>query len=358
MAPRIRAHYGDLGQARDAMHSEADTVVQMTAHLKARIGDLHAKNWTGQGSDAFFREMEQTILPAMKRLSTALEQNGQVMGAISRIFQEADQDVVALFRNGLNGMNGAGDAAGDMGSDGAAKNADLSKIVNGVNGWSVISHDGSQGFDTKELVSQIGNTCALYAPLNLLIESGYDVSQITADTYVSIKKIEERSWLGTLLNLDNGFDMDASEHVLDDFKANYKSGNFLEVTMPEHWWESMKVGPNQAKAEKFLIDTVKNGQPVLVSMEMDDSFGSGGGHRATVVGVQTGADGKLQNVLVATNWSGSSVMEVPAAAFMDDWMNRKNGAYITIDRAPAPPPKPEHSFSKDLLEELNKSGSK
>jgi hypothetical protein len=91
-------------------------------------------------------------------------------------------------------------------------------------------------------------------------------------------------------------------------------------------------------------------------MEADDSFGVGGAHVANVVGVQTGTDGKLTSVLIATNWAGQPVMEIPAATFMDDWLGYDDGEYMIVDRKAPPPPQPGAGFSKDLLDELNRQG--
>jgi hypothetical protein len=232
-----------------------------------------------------------------------------------------------------------------------------------VNGWAVISTDGSQGFTPNELVSQVGNTCAIYAPLNLLIASGYDFPQASADSFAKIMAMEGAWWRPDMWLDDDpnwGFGMGMSEDVLDKFNANYQSGDFIEVKSTGGFFGSVKIEPNREKAERFLVDNLRNGKPVLVSMEVDDSFGeSGGGHRATVIGAQTGPDGRLKSVLIATNWASKPVMEVPAQSFMDDWMDRKGGAYITVDRKPVPPPQPPQpgaGFSKDLLDELNKQG--
>jgi hypothetical protein len=100
---------------------------------------------------------------------------------------------------------------------------------------------------------------------------------------------------------------------------------------------------------------VRSGKPVIVGMEVDHSFGGDGGHFANVIGVQTGADGKLTSVLVATNWAGQPVWEITAASFMDDWMGFNSGEYMTVDRKPPPPPK-QPGFSEALLKDLQEEG--
>jgi hypothetical protein len=210
----------------------------------------------------------------------------------------------------------------------------------GVDGWSLISTDGSQGFTPNELVSQIGGTCALYAPQNLLIESGYDISQADANKVAHDTLRDNVPWWFNAMDMPDGkwtkgFDMDVTESVVAKTTSHYHTGDFNEVSVGKGFFGSVTYGPNRGKAEEFLTKTVQGGQPVLIDMQVDDSFGMGsGGHAATVVGVKTGSDGKMESVLVGTNWAGSPVYEVPAKQFMDDWMDREGGRYITVDRAP------------------------
>jgi hypothetical protein len=234
---------------------------------------------------------------------------------------------------------------------------DITKYKNGVDGWSLISMDGTKGFTPNELVSQKGDTCVFYGALNLLIASGYDISQTSADTFVSIRKIEETPWYDHLFGTElGGFKLaDEGKRVVSSYAPNYQSGDFNGWSTGDGIW----AGPNRAKAEEFLVKTVQSGKPVLVSMEVNDSFGLGSGaHDATVIGVQTGPDGKLQSVLVSTNWAGEPVHAIPAKAFMDDWLEYKGGEYITVDRKPVAPPPNPNGFSSDLLRELNASGWK
>jgi WXG100 family type VII secretion target len=100
MAKRIRAHYADLGQASQALNSEAANIQQMESQLKGRVQDLHSKGWNGQGSDAFFKEMEQLVLPAIHRCHKALEDNAQAINKIHSVFSSADDDVSQLFKSG------------------------------------------------------------------------------------------------------------------------------------------------------------------------------------------------------------------------------------------------------------------
>src|SRR4051795_8388315 len=97
MAGRIRAQYSDLTQASQAFTNEAHTIGSMYNQLKGRTEDLHGKGWQGLGSDAYFKEMEGTILPALKRLEGALNSMSSTMKQVHDLFHNAENDVNQLF---------------------------------------------------------------------------------------------------------------------------------------------------------------------------------------------------------------------------------------------------------------------
>jgi WXG100 family type VII secretion target len=98
MAPKIRVQYNELAQAKQAMLKEAEAIRQMTSGLKKLIGGLREKSWSGHGLETFLREMDEVVLPAMTRLSTALVSSAALMDEIQRIFQATDEAVGHLFR--------------------------------------------------------------------------------------------------------------------------------------------------------------------------------------------------------------------------------------------------------------------
>jgi hypothetical protein len=266
----------------------------------------------------------------MTRLSAALTSMGDVMGEVHRLFLDTEDAVNALFMRR------------DLG-EGTAVNNGNPQTANKVPAAKVVNFDDYQtGFDFKnydgiwwianinadKLLTQKGNTCGFYGALNLLNESGYSVNQPIADMYVIVKRGQVFSsnpaaYAG--VGLPEFVPMSVTEGVVADFTPHYQTGNFDEVTA------SGAVVPNQAKAEQFLIDKAKAGQPVLIDMQMDDSFGVVGGHVATVVGVKMGLNGKVKDVLVSTNWSNGQFQEIPAKQFMDDWLEHEGGRFITVD---------------------------
>ncbi len=348
---RLRVEYGTLSEISRSLTNEAHEIDTVLNQLTGRVDNLMRQGWSGQAAQKFQYQFQETAVPATKTLSHLLAETGDLLLQLIRIYQEADQEVGALFKNRYFPESGTMAQAGaGSGPGGAGHAVDITQYKSGTDGWSLISMDGSKGFSPNRLVAQVGSTCALYGPLNLLIESGYDIGQPEADTYADIKKMQEAWWRPDMWLDDDpnwGFDMDVSESVVSKWTSHFQRGDFKTG-----WFSD----PDSAKAEQFLVNTVQGGKPVMVNMGVDESFGLGsGGHDATVIGVKTDANGKLQSVLMATNWSGQQIYEIPAKSFMDDWMSHSDGEYLTVDHAPVvPKPVPNpNEFSAQLAHDLD-----
>ncbi len=360
---KLRVEFTALSELSRSFANEADAIETLLRYIARYAEDLIRQGWSGRAAETFELEFQEVTFPATERLSQLLSDTGNVILQVSRIYLEADQEVAALFKNGSRGDGSAAtvQSSGPVGGQPAdatsfmrAMNSmrmamvghgvavNISDYRSGAGGWSLINVDGTQGFTPNELVSQKGGTCALYAPQNLLIASGYDIDQAQADKTAHETLQENAPWWWNKVQMPDalwskGFTMNVAEDVIAKHVSNldYQTGHFKETSFRRSEFGAFPVyGPNRAKAEGFLVNMVQNGKPVMVSMEVNDSFGLGsGGHAATVVGVQTGSDGKLQSVLAATNWAGNQIYEIPAKQFMDDWMELEGGRYFTVDRA-------------------------
>jgi WXG100 family type VII secretion target len=365
---KLRVEYNTLKQISSQFADEAYQVREFTTHLRQLIDQMYGAGWRGAAADRWFNDMENVVGPKTQKLADILLDTSHLCDSLMGVFHEAEQAVAALFKNGskagaapksMGGFMKADDEFGSIFGDwGEGVAADITKFQNGVDGWSLISMDGSKGFKPGDLVSQKGPTCALYGPLNLLIASGYrdkfSLSQDGANTYAKIKEMKEAWWRPDMWfdnESDWGFGMDVSKSVVADYTSNYKSGDFMEWKTSGNGMWNTTYSPNRDKAEKFLVDTVKSGKPVLVGYE-DDAFGSTESHVATVVGVQTYADGSVKSVIVATNWSAHPFEQIPGNTFMKNWLDDSGGSYVTVDRAPVKPPPDPNGFSAQLAREM------
>ncbi len=95
----IQANYEALTTVADKFNQQSEVTSQTKQALLRVMNQLQAGGWIGEGSDAFFSEMEGDVLPGVGRLIEALAQAGQVTGQIKQILQGADEEASACFRN-------------------------------------------------------------------------------------------------------------------------------------------------------------------------------------------------------------------------------------------------------------------
>jgi len=97
-APKVQADYEALASITQQIHREADGTQQMLAGLQRCLHVLQGGGWVGLGAQAFFREMDFEVLPAVQRLQSALEAAARTTAEISRVMQQAEEDAARLFR--------------------------------------------------------------------------------------------------------------------------------------------------------------------------------------------------------------------------------------------------------------------
>ncbi len=97
---------------------EAVNVKHSIDSLKRTIEVLKGGDWFGEGANAFYREMESEVMPAMQRLLKTLEMASGVIQAIERLLHEAEQTIGGLFAVILSSL-GADIGVGEGGSLGA-----------------------------------------------------------------------------------------------------------------------------------------------------------------------------------------------------------------------------------------------
>jgi WXG100 family type VII secretion target len=134
-APRIRIEYDDLGQIAKTFgnHEEATESTSQALNRQAEI--LRNGHWIGRGADAFYREMDESILPSLKGLARVLGLADRVTRDIDKIMHEAEEDAASLIQLfGVGGMSlGVGAAvsgiAAGAGGAGASPWSGINKLL-------------------------------------------------------------------------------------------------------------------------------------------------------------------------------------------------------------------------------------
>jgi WXG100 family type VII secretion target len=129
-APEIRANYALLGITAHRFGLAAQKIQKMYSHLQRAAGRLGQGGWEGKGSEAFQREMQSVVLPAVGRLTKALTHSQATTSRIMAILREAEEDAARLFQSdpksisaeGVKGDGGSGDSTvisgGSIGDNG------------------------------------------------------------------------------------------------------------------------------------------------------------------------------------------------------------------------------------------------
>lgn len=162
-APTVRSDYDQLTQIASKFSSMADGVQQTTQNVQSHMQTLQNGDWIGDSANKFYAEMQDVVLPAMKRLSDALQEAGRVTTQIRQIMQQAEQDVSGIMKldgsAGGNSSGGAGDGAAGGASGGSSENpSGTGSPTSGQNGGLQMARDPKSLFKDDYMKSLIGST--------------------------------------------------------------------------------------------------------------------------------------------------------------------------------------------------------
>ncbi|MBE2193383.1 MAG: WXG100 family type VII secretion target [Anaerolinea sp.] len=76
-ARRIQANYDHLQEILKQFMRHADRTVALTVQVEGLVDQLQGGAWRGVGAEAFYTEMSDLILPAMRKLEDALQFAGE-----------------------------------------------------------------------------------------------------------------------------------------------------------------------------------------------------------------------------------------------------------------------------------------
>lgn len=96
-APQVRSDYDQLNALAQSFRSQADNVAKTNQQIKANMETLQSGGWIGKGATAFYKEMNDQVIPSMQRLNKALAEAGRVTAEISRLMKEAEGSAASCF---------------------------------------------------------------------------------------------------------------------------------------------------------------------------------------------------------------------------------------------------------------------
>lgn len=128
-ASRVRADYDTLAQIAKHFGRQADSTQSTLHSIKQNLGTLQSGDWIGVGANAFYREMDQEVVPSLTRLARALEQAQLIVTQISKIMKEAEDTAAGFLRGTAAAETGSASAQAAGGAGGAGAG------VGGVADW-------------------------------------------------------------------------------------------------------------------------------------------------------------------------------------------------------------------------------
>lgn len=98
MAMKVQADYDELANIANQLNQEAAGVEQLMNRINNLVGQAQGGGWIGRGAQAFYAEMEDLVMPGMRRLARGLEDASRAINQISQILSQAEQDASSLFK--------------------------------------------------------------------------------------------------------------------------------------------------------------------------------------------------------------------------------------------------------------------
>ncbi|NIM94887.1 MAG: WXG100 family type VII secretion target [Anaerolineales bacterium] len=127
MTDTIQVQYEAIEQLAAQIHQQAEQTGTVLQKVRSQTESL-ADSWVGEGATAFQHEMEEDVLPGLKRLTASLEVGGAVIKRIAEIFREAEEEAANQFPDGEGEPAGSavGAGAGHGGPSGGSPRPSLS----------------------------------------------------------------------------------------------------------------------------------------------------------------------------------------------------------------------------------------
>jgi len=99
MSEKLEVNYEVLYEIAGCFGDHEAITKSMYNVLKQHIDDLRKNGWVGEGADAFYAEMDELLLPALKRLQASMVQAENVVKTIATEFENAEDEAKAQLHH-------------------------------------------------------------------------------------------------------------------------------------------------------------------------------------------------------------------------------------------------------------------
>jgi WXG100 family type VII secretion target len=98
----MRADYDQLKDIAGMFNTEGDATSRVNQNLKQLADQLQGGDWIGKGAQAFSQEMNSDVLPAMKRLATAMQSASRITNQMAQVVKKAEDDASNFWKRLLS----------------------------------------------------------------------------------------------------------------------------------------------------------------------------------------------------------------------------------------------------------------
>ena len=156
-APRIRIEYDSMNQISKRFSRQSEGIGSLNQRVASQVEVLRGGDWVGQGANVFYQEMDDEILPALKRLSAVLGMGDRVTQGLIQVMHDTDEELANLLQ--LFGAGGVAGAIGVIAGVGAVGGTGGSGVAGGAS-WQqanqLLVRDPSSLFTQSKLQGLIG----------------------------------------------------------------------------------------------------------------------------------------------------------------------------------------------------------
>ncbi len=94
----LQADYEVLEQVAKSWKALYDRISTLHGALKSQSEELCTQHWLGKGSDTFYAEMSDTVLPTVQRTADAFEIASSLTTEIAATLHESEDRCATMFR--------------------------------------------------------------------------------------------------------------------------------------------------------------------------------------------------------------------------------------------------------------------
>jgi WXG100 family type VII secretion target len=98
MADKTALDYQQLQDIVNKFTTEADDLSALLTQTTSQVESLHGNGWIGRGSNQFYSDVEDKVLPSMNKLVGALRSSGDTINKIVTLYKGAEQTAVSPFK--------------------------------------------------------------------------------------------------------------------------------------------------------------------------------------------------------------------------------------------------------------------